>query len=196
VRIARTGARHNKKVTIAPELPPARILARPRARVGVRLGAACVGAAILAVDQVAKAEALAKYPHSGDSAPGAGSPGAVSVRLVRNTGASGGLASGYPVLIALFAMAAVIVLAVVVHRAHRPVLAFGWAIVAGGAAGNLSDRLFRSPGWGRGAVVDWIRIGHSNSSFNLADTAIHLGIVLVLLGSVWRGRSARRRARV
>ena len=54
------------------------------------------------------------------------------------------------------------------------------AAVLGGALGNLSDRLFRSPGFGRGAVVDWIHLGGSGS-FNLADMAIQVGVLAVVI---------------
>lgn len=37
--------------------------------------------------------------------------------------------------------------------------AVGLGLVAGGAVGNLADRLLRSPGPFRGAAVDWIDLG-------------------------------------
>jgi signal peptidase II len=51
------------------------------------------------------------------------------------------------------------------------------AVVLGGALGNLADRLFRSPGLGRGAVVDWIHVAGYPATFNLADVAIRVGAV-------------------
>jgi signal peptidase II len=54
-------------------------------------------------------------------------------------------------------------------------------LLLGGALGNLSDRLFRSPGPLRGHVVDWIQLPHW-PVFNVADSAIVVGgIVAVLL---------------
>ena len=56
----------------------------------------------------------------------------------------------------------------------------------GGALGNLADRLFRSPGLGRGAVTDWIHVGWYLPSFNVADVAIRVdavGSVAAMLGS-------------
>ncbi len=59
-------------------------------------------------------------------------------------------------------------------------------LLLGGAPGNLSDRLFRSPGPMRGRVVDWINLPHFPWTFNLADSAIccaaALIVVLTLLG--------------
>jgi signal peptidase II len=63
----------------------------------------------------------------------------------------------------------------------------------GGALGNLSDRVFRSPGVLRGHVVDWIQLPHW-PVFNLADSAIVVGGVLAVLLSmrgVELGRSSR-----
>jgi signal peptidase II len=56
-------------------------------------------------------------------------------------------------------------------------------MLLGGALGNLSDRLFRSPGVFRGHVVDWIELPHW-PIFNLADSAIVLGGVLAVLLSL------------
>lgn len=56
----------------------------------------------------------------------------------------------------------------------------GFGLIAGGAAGNLYDRLRH------GAVIDWIDVHWSDwhwPAFNLADCGIVLGAALVLLGS-------------
>jgi signal peptidase II len=56
-------------------------------------------------------------------------------------------------------------------------------LVLGGAIGNLVDRLFRSPGFLRGAVVDFVHVGDW-PTFNVADSAITIGAVLVIVWSV------------
>ena len=67
-----------------------------------------------------------------------------------------------------------------------------WAIalglILGGAAGNLADRLFRSPGPLHGAVVDWIKLPYFPPTFNIADSAITIGAALLVMASVrgWR----------
>ena len=66
-------------------------------------------------------------------------------------------------------------------RARGRVVAICLAAVLGGALGNLSDRLFRSPGLGRGPVVDWIHVAGRPGSFNLSDLAIQLGVVVALV---------------
>lgn len=56
----------------------------------------------------------------------------------------------------------------------------------GGAIGNLADRFFRSPGWGRGHVVDMISY-YTWFVGNVADIAIVIAAALALI-AVWRGR--------
>jgi signal peptidase II len=57
-------------------------------------------------------------------------------------------------------------------------LAYG--LILGGAFGNLIDRIFRGPGWGKGAVVDMIDVGFW-PVFNVADAALSVGVVITLL---------------
>jgi signal peptidase II len=54
------------------------------------------------------------------------------------------------------------------------------SMVLGGALGNLLDRIFRAPGFLRGHVVDYVSVG-SFPSFNVADSAITIGAVLLIL---------------
>lgn len=68
-------------------------------------------------------------------------------------------------------------------------LAVGLALVAGGALGNLIDRLCREPGFFVGHVVDFISMG-SFAVFNLADSAITCGVVVFLIGIIMDERKA------
>lgn len=64
------------------------------------------------------------------------------------------------------------------------VRSFSWAValglVLGGAAGNLTDRLFRDPSFGQGHVVDFIALPNF-AIFNIADTCVVSGVILVCL---------------
>ncbi|HEX2191905.1 MAG TPA: signal peptidase II, partial [Acidimicrobiales bacterium] len=71
---------------------------------------------------------------------------------------------------------------------RRPLLAVTAGLVLGGALGNLADRLFRSPGLLRGAVVDFVELRWW-PVFNVADSAITCGCLL-LLWSGWRSAEA------
>ena len=68
---------------------------------------------------------------------------------------------------------------------------FGWALtlVLGGAIGNVIDRLLY------GYVVDFIQLHYRTAfyfpSFNVADSAITLGAVLLILDELLRVRKAR-----
>ena len=68
--------------------------------------------------------------------------------------------------------------------------AIGYGLVAGGAAGNVIDRLVRHPGWGRGAVIDFIDVRFW-PVFNIADAALTCGCVLLVLLSL-RARPVNR----
>ncbi len=151
-------------------MKPAAALRAP----GTRRAALGLALLVLAADQVSKSVVVAAAPRG---APG----GLVSVRLVRNTGASFGIGAGHPVLITLVAAAVLAVAIVLLVRTRSRGVALFLAAVTGGAAGNLADRLARSPGFGRGAVVDWIHVAGYPATFNLADVAIRLGAVGALI---------------
>lgn len=71
-------------------------------------------------------------------------------------------------------------------RASRRLYSAAWAtalgLVLGGALGNLMDRIFRSPGFLRGGVVDFLSVfapdGRIWPVFNVADSAIVCGGIL------------------
>ncbi len=158
-----------------------------RAAPGVRWAMAGIAVAVLAADQAGKSLVLAAHP------AGAIGGGWVSVRLVRNTGASGGLASGYPLLVTLAAVAVTVVAATAALRVRGRWVALCLAAVLGGAAGNLADRIFRAPGLGRGAVVDWIHFGGGGGSLDIADLAIQFGVLGAVIAVAAEGRARKVR---
>lgn len=134
-------------------------------------------AAGLAVDQVTKAVAAVLVE---GREPVHALGGAVTFTAYRNSGAAGSFA---PHATLVFTLLAIGVLGFIVRTA--PYLrSVGWGIGLGlifaGAGGNLSDRIFRTPGFGRGAVLDFIRIGHSGI-FNLSDQCVTAGVLMVLV---------------
>jgi signal peptidase II len=100
--------------------------------------------------------------------------------LTRNAGAAFSVGTSATVLFTVVAVGVVVVIA----REARRLTSAGWGItlglLLGGALGNLSDRLLRSPGPLRGHVVDWIELPHW-PVFNLADSAIVIGGCLAVL---------------
>lgn len=147
-------------------------------------------AAVCVVDQITKSLVLARDPASAYRTGG----GRLSIRLVRNTGASFGVGSGHPMVITLVASAVVVIVLALVVAARSRAAALCWAVVLGGALGNLADRLFRSPGPGLGAVVDWIRVDGYPATFNLADLAIRAGTVAAVIAMAVSARRVRRSA--
>jgi signal peptidase II len=59
-----------------------------------------------------------------------------------------------------------------------------FGLVLGGALGNLTDRLFREPGFGTGHVVDFIQVWGFPAIFNGADIAIVASMGLFILLSL------------
>jgi signal peptidase II len=95
----------------------------------------------------------------------------LQLKLVYNSGAAFSLASSGTIFLSTFAM---IVAAAIFYYA-RKVTSTGWAVslglALGGIFGNLSDRIFRSPGALQGKVVDWIQLPNW-PVFNIADMAV------------------------
>jgi len=63
----------------------------------------------------------------------------------------------------------------------------GWSVVLGlalgGILGNLTDRIFRSPGFFTGHVIDWIQVPNW-PVFNLADSAIVVAASIAVVLSI------------
>jgi signal peptidase II len=135
---------------------------------------------VVLLDVVSKLLAVAHLSHR---EPIVLIPSVLDLQLTRNSGAAFSLAGGATVVLSLMA---VVVVAVIVRTARR-LRSRWWAVVlgllAGGAVGNLIDRVFRGPSPLRGHVVDWIHISHW-PVFNVADSAITLGAVLAALLSL------------
>ena len=111
--------------------------------------------------------------------------GAVYLVLVRNPGAAFSLATGYTWVLSLVAVAVVVVIARIARRLRSTGWAVSLGLVLGGALGNLADRIFRSPGFLQGHVVDVVSLFAPDGSvwpvFNLADSSIVTGGVLLVL---------------
>jgi signal peptidase II len=110
--------------------------------------------------------------------------------MVWNRGVSYGLfpASGVSGTLTLSAISlvAVAVLAWWLTKAERVSLGVALGLVIGGALGNVIDRILY------GAVADFFHFyafGHDWYVFNVADAAISVGVVLLLLDAFIRGES-------
>jgi len=141
-----------------------------------------VGAAVLALDQATKWLALARLSpgHSVSVVDGL-----LALTLVLNPGLAFGLLGAVPpgwrwvvVLLSLAALCALGFLALQLLPGGGWPAAFPLGLIFGGALGNLVDR------WRFGAVVDFIdvywRVYHW-PAFNVADSAISVGVLLLAL---------------
>ncbi|MGH9039853.1 MAG: signal peptidase II [Acidimicrobiia bacterium] len=106
------------------------------------------------------------------------------LRLTRNPGGAFSMFTGFTPLLAVLAIVLVVVIVRTTRRTVDPVMAFTLGLVLGGAVGNLADRIVRSPGLLRGHVVDFIDLSFW-PTFNVADSAISIGVVIVLVRG-WR----------
>jgi signal peptidase II len=153
---------------------------------------ACLGVALLSLAADAATKAWARSAlRGGHQVTAAG--GLVRLRLVANHGAAFGLGAGYEPLIVVVSIAGVIVLGSWAWHASGAVERFGAALAAGGAAGNLVDRLTQPPGILHGAVTDWIHLSFYGPTFNLADVWLRAGILIAAAAWLWRRRPRRPR---
>ncbi len=140
-----------------------------------------LAAAVAALDQLVKVRVLGFFmAHPGEN--GVAVLPFFNLVLAWNRGVSFGLfnsatASG-TLLFAALAVVIVAALLLWLKRAGRGWLALAIGLVIGGALGNIIDRIFR------GAVVDFLDFHWGDwhwFAFNLADTAITIGVVFIAL---------------
>lgn len=98
--------------------------------------------------------------------------------LTINNGAAFSIGMGSGRYFAIFGIVVLAVIFYVGRRIDSGAWAISLGILAGGICGNLSDRLFRSPGQLKGGVVDWIQLPNW-PIFNFADLSIDLSFFLI-----------------
>jgi signal peptidase II len=137
---------------------------------------------VVAIDQLTKAAVRATVPlHESVTVL----PGFIDFTHVRNSGAAFGILQGvdFPfktILIALIATSALIGVGMyAASLAHHQLVArLGLALIIGGAAGNLVDRVIA------GSVVDFVDVywrTYHFWAFNVADSSISIGVAIMIL---------------
>jgi signal peptidase II len=116
-------------------------------------------------------------------------PGVLRLIYVRNTGSAFGLFQGRSEILKVLAVIAILALAAYFARVARGdrLLSAALGLQLGGALGNIVDR-FR-----HGFVIDWIDVPHW-PTFNIADSAITVGAVLLVYALLVRDELRRFRA--
>jgi signal peptidase II len=107
----------------------------------------------------------------------------VELALTRNGGSAFSRFQGITPVLAIGAIIVTIVLARVLRNANDRVLIIALTLLLGGALGNLMDRIFRSPGFLRGHVVDFVAVGWW-PVFNVADSCVTIGAILLIICSL------------
>ncbi len=145
--------------------------------------AAVVLVAVLATDQLVKAlvtDGLLRGEQRDLLGP---------IKLVntRNTGVAFGQLQDGGILVSLvIAVALGALLVYFARHASTPLIWLPTGMLLGGALGNIVDRVRE------GAVIDYLKLPHW-PAFNVADAAITVGVVILLV-VVERGERARDRA--
>jgi signal peptidase II len=123
----------------------------------------------------------------------------LNLTMVWNRGVTFGLLNGFGssghIILAVVALAVVVALGFWLRRAENPLTAVAIGAIAGGAVGNVIDRLRF------GAVVDFIH-AHVGTPwgdiswyvFNVADAAIVCGVAALIIDSLASSRQQRRSA--
>ena len=112
------------------------------------------------------------------------------LNLSYNTGMAFGQGEDWGPIIGVVAMVVIVVLLLGLRRDGGRLTEVAVGLIIGGAVGNVIDRLFRSPGWLRGGVVDFIDFQWF-PIFNVADMAITVGGFLMVGGAWWTARAAK-----
>ena len=146
-------------------------------------GAFALAALVVVLDQMIKRWVLdGEHLIAGASLP---IWGPLRFTLVANNGVSFGFFQSQAPwtrwTLAAFSLAVTIGLAVWAQRSERWYTALTLGLIMGGAVGNLIDRVTR------GAVVDFVDVQalHFPWIFNLADSAISVGVALLLIESLF-----------
>ncbi|HZX45017.1 MAG TPA: signal peptidase II [Candidatus Nanoarchaeia archaeon] len=106
-------------------------------------------------------------------------PNFLSFTYVQNTGAGFGILQGQNLLLAFIALIIIgLILFYIKNILANRYYTICFALIFSGALGNLTDRIFR------GYVVDFVNLAIW-PAFNVADSAISIGAVLLIIFS-WK----------
>ena len=159
-----------------PLLPPLQASARDGWFLGLAL---CV----VGLDQLTK-WAVRTNLDFGESIP---EDGLLRIVHFTNSGAAFGMFQGAGPLLALTSIIGMVAIAVYLFNpgfAH-PAVRAGLALMLGGAVGNLIDRVRM------GEVTDFIKVPHW-PAFNVADSAITVGVVFLIAAMIWTNEGTKK----
>ena len=138
-----------------------------------------IAAAVVVIDQLTKHWAL----NALDDGRVIDLVGSLRFNLAFNTGMAFSQGEGVGRIVPILAISVVAALLMAVGRSSSRWFSVGVGLIVGGSLSNVIDRLFRGNGWFYGAVVDFIDVQWW-PVFNIADAAIVVGAVLLLITSL------------
>lgn len=107
--------------------------------------------------------------------------------VTRNAGAAFGIFQNFT--LGFLAISTIVMIGILIYYWRLPAGDWsgrlGLALVFGGAIANAYDRAVK------GSVVDFIQVPHW-PIFNVADSAVTVGVTVLLLGTFWANRRPRR----
>ena len=110
----------------------------------------------------------------------------LSLTVIRNRGAAFGLFQNFT--LGFFIVSVVVMVGILIYYWRLPAgdwsARLGLSLVFGGALANAYDRLVK------GSVVDFIQLPHW-PIFNVADSAVSIGVVILVLGGLVRSGHTR-----
>lgn len=119
-------------------------------------------------------------------------PNVFEITSLRNTGAAWSILEGKMIF---FYIVSILVLVIVIYYMQkigrfRPLLGTSLGLIIGGTLGNFLDRLIH------GQVVDFIHVyigSYSYPIFNLADSSLCVGAILLLIYSLKDGKKGEQK---
>ena len=166
---------------------------KPKVRVWALVVLAVVAVCVYAIDQISKYLVVTNLT--------VGVPVDVlgeflRFTFVKNPGAAFSIGSGTTWIFAILASAVAVFIIVFSRRIRSGAWAVLFGLLLGGTLGNLTDRLFREPGFGTGHVIDFFQVWIFPAIFNVADigivSAMGLFIILTIRGVGLDGARATR----
>jgi signal peptidase II len=141
---------------------------------------------VVGIDQLTKRWAVSELTNSGPRHV----IWTLQWNLTRNSGMAFSQAQGIGPLIGIAALLVIVWLAWTSRMLTSRITRVAAGLIAGGAIGNLLDRIFRGDRILHGAVIDFIDFQWF-PIFNVADMAIDIGGALFVLWTIFGHRRAR-----